>query len=102
MQLSITVDSKAVEAAVGRMLGPAPIQSMKNALEKQAAEARKATVRGFVSRGIGKGIFGRNDSGAWKLITVKETRVSGDNVSVRLHFGWPGRDAGSWRADLGA
>ena len=84
MQFSITLDTKALAAAIGRMRGPEVIRIQTRALEKHANEARKETVRGFVSHSIGKGIFGRNASGAWKIITLEPAKVQGENVSVKL------------------
>lgn len=84
MQLSITLDTKALTAAIGRMRGPEVVRIQTRALEKHANEARKATVAGLVSRSIGKGIFGRNPSGAWKLVTVSKPVVQGDNVALKI------------------
>jgi hypothetical protein len=84
VQLSITLDTKALAAAIGRMRGPEVGKIQIRALEKRANEARKETVRGFVSRGVGKGIFGRNDKGAWKLITVAPPKIQGDTASVKI------------------
>jgi len=84
MKLSITLDTKALAAAVGRMRGPEVLKIQLRALEKHANEARKETVRGFVSAGIGKGIFGHNDKGAWKIITVSKPVIQGDSVALKI------------------
>jgi hypothetical protein len=84
VQISITLDTKALAAAIGRMRGPEVARIELRALEKHVNEARKETVRGFVSHSIGKGIFGRNASGAWKIITVDKARIQGDTASVKI------------------
>ena len=84
MKLSITLDTKALAAAVGRMRGPEVVRIQVRAMEKHAHVARGETVRGFVSAGIGKGIFGRNDSGAWKIITVSKPVIQGDSVALKI------------------
>jgi hypothetical protein len=87
MKLEISIDSKALSAAISRMRGPELLRLSGIAIEKHAKTAREAAVRAFVSRGIGKGIFGRNDSGAWKIITLSPIKVSGGSVSVTLAAG---------------
>jgi hypothetical protein len=84
VQLSITLDTKALAAAIGRMRGPEVVRIQARALETHANEARKATVREFVTHSIGKGIFGRNDAGAWKIITLSPAVVRGDNVALKI------------------
>jgi hypothetical protein len=84
VKLSITLDTKALAAAIGRLRGPEVGRIQIRALEKRVNEARKETVRGFVSRGVGKGIFGRNDKGAWKIITVEPAKIRGGTASVKI------------------
>lgn len=87
MNLEITLDDAAIRAAIGRYGGSAVAQIIRPSLERRANDARREAVRAFVSRGIGRGIFGRNDSGAWKLITLSPTQMSNDGLSLTLKAG---------------
>jgi hypothetical protein len=80
MQIEIILDSKKLEAAIGRMRGPEVYRIVRGALTRAAYAARARAVRRFASQGIGKSIFGRKDSGAYKLITVSEFRQQGDTL----------------------
>ena len=84
MQLEIILDSKALEAAIGRMRGPAVNRAITASLERRANDARREAVRVFTSASIGKGIFGRNDRGAWKIITLGRIQQQGDTISMAL------------------
>jgi hypothetical protein len=82
--IEITLDDAAVRSAIGRFGGPEVNRIVASAIETRATEARAVAVRGFVQHGIGKGIFGRKDAGAWKLITASPVTMSGDSVAVML------------------
>ena len=85
LALSLTLDSKALAAALGRMTGPDVVRIQTRALEKRANDARKETVRGFVSRGLGRRIFGGGrDSGAWKIVTVSKPVVQGNDAGLKI------------------
>jgi hypothetical protein len=87
MKLSITLDTKALADAIGRMRGPEVGRIQVRALERRMNDARKETVQGFVSRGVGRGIFGRNNKGAWQLVTVEPPKIQGDTASVKITLG---------------
>jgi hypothetical protein len=84
VNLEITIDDKAIRAALARVGGTALNKIIRPSLERRANDARKEAVKAFVSRGIGRGIFGRNDSGAWKMIRLSPVVESGSNLSLKL------------------
>lgn len=84
MKIEITLDDKAIKAALARIGGPALNKILRPSLEKRANEARREAVKTFVSRGIGRGIFGRNAAGAWKMIKVSKVTESGGNLSLKM------------------
>lgn len=90
MKLTVTLDSRALRAAVGRMRGPEVQKIMLRALEIRGNDVRKETVREFVRHGIGKGIFGHADAGAWKQIKLEKGKVQAESVSVKIRLtGFP-------------
>lgn len=84
MKLEIAIDDKAIKAAVARLNPAAFSKIIRPSLERRANDARKEAVRLFVSRGIGRGIFGKRDSGAWKIIKLSPVTESGGNMSLKL------------------
>lgn len=83
ISIEITMNDAAVRAAIDRFGGADVNRILARAIENRAADARAAGVKEFVRHGIGRRIFGRNDAGAWKIITAPVT-TSGDSISVTL------------------
>lgn len=83
-QFSIVIEDAGLKAALARFGGPAVARVMKPFFERRGNDARREAVKVFVARGIGRGIFGRNDSGAWKIIQLSKVEESGGNLSMKL------------------
>jgi hypothetical protein len=82
--LEVTIDTRALSAAIDRVTGPEFRRSFLRALEKRSSEARTAGVREFTQHGIGRRIFGWANEGAYKIITLLPTRVDGDSIVATL------------------
>lgn len=66
----------------GDSIRPAIVRALKRAGE----EPKRLAVGGFVSRGIGKGIFGRNATGAYKIIKVGAVETKGSTFVLALEL----------------
>lgn len=83
--ITLELNGKALTAAIARFGGDSVTRVLVPLVERRANEARRQAIQTFVSRGIGKGIFGQNNSGAYKLITLDPVTSTGGAVVAKLH-----------------
>jgi hypothetical protein len=82
--IGIAIDDKALTSAIARFGSDAVTKIIVPSLERRANEARREAVQTFASQGVGRGIFGGRESGAYKIITLAPIELANGGIVARL------------------
>lgn len=85
LDLTFQLDTKDLDAAVERMIGPTLMQQVAISLTRAVARAKAAGLLEFVSHGVGRRIFGNaGPSGPTKLVAIDDPIVTADGVRLTV------------------